>query len=214
MTDTCQDEDTCTHECPRNYYTPKSLIKKNSKGIRVDHIFVRANENSTVQVLHHGIPIPDRVPGEKFSYSDHEPVLARIKISQGTSQPGYESNQICGDQIKSDKSAISAESQDVLQKAIQLCENSLENLFFDRKFYFTFAVIVVFILIAFIDQSVPYGYKTMYLIGKLCMFGVAMYFVFMGTFWNMMEKNGILSMKHSMEIKLATIEKYDLKIDS
>ncbi|KAL5287040.1 SMPD2 family protein [Megaselia abdita] len=208
MTDTCQDEDTCTDECPRNTYTPKSLIKKNSKGIRIDHIFIRGNENATVQVLHHGTPLPDRVPGQKFSYSDHEAVLARIKISPGSCQAGAK----CGDE--GDSLAKSAESQEVLQKAIQLCENSLENLSFDRKFYFTFALIVVFILITFIDQTVPYGYKTVYLIGKLCLFGVAMYFVFMGTFWNMIEKNGILSVKHSMEIKLSAIEKYDLKIDS
>lgn len=207
MTDTCQDEDTCTHECPRNTYTPKSLIKKNPQGIRIDYIFIRGNDNSVVQVLHHGISIPDRVPGEKFSYSDHEAVLARIKISQDSSQAPDEFSE-------GDKVSISAESQDVLQKAIQLCENSLESLLFDRKFYFTVALIVLFILITFIDQSVPYGYKTVYLICKLCLFGVAMYFVFMGTFWNMIEKNGILSMKHSMEIKLATIEKYDMKMYS
>lgn len=208
MTDTCQDEETCTDECPRNSYTPKSLIKKNPKGIRIDHIFIRGNENSTVEVLHHGLPLADRVPGQKFSYSDHEAVIARIKISQGSCKAGDECRK------EEDQLALSAESQDVLQKAIKLCENSLENLSFDRKFYFTFALIVMFILITFIDQTVPYGYKTVYLIGKLCLFGVAMYFVFMGLFWNLIEKNGILSVKHSMEIKLAAIEKYELQIDS
>lgn len=205
MTDTCQDEDTCTNECPRNTYTPKSLITKGTKGVRIDHIFIRGNEESKVQVLHHGLPIPDRVPGEKFSYSDHEAVLAVIKVTQEDCQTGDE----CGNAV--DKLAISTESKDVLQKAVELCEMSLEKLLFDRTFYFTIALIVVLILITFIDHSVPYGYKSVYLIVKLCLFGVAMYFVFMGTFWNMIEKNGILSMKHSMEIKLATIEKYELK---
>lgn len=205
MVDTCQDKGTCTDECPRNTYTPKSLLKKNPNGIRIDHIFVSGNSNTSIQVLHHGIPLPDRVPGQKFSYSDHEAVLARIKVSPGSCEEAS---------CLPDKHSQNVESQEVLHKAIQLCENSLEKLLFDRKFYFTFALIVIFILITFIDQSVPYGYKTVYLIAKLCMFGVAMYFVFMGTFWNMIEKNGILSVKHSMEIKLATIEKYDLKIDN
>ena len=80
MKDTCHLESVTTNECNHNSYTPKKVLTKNPSGFRIDHIFVRSSDSIKTSILEYKLPLPDRVPGKKFSYSDHEAVQVRLRL--------------------------------------------------------------------------------------------------------------------------------------
>lgn len=81
MRDSCQSDTFRTNECGRNSYTSPRALTKNPLGIRIDHIFVRSADHIKAEIVEYTLPFPDRVPGQKFSYSDHEAVLATLKLT-------------------------------------------------------------------------------------------------------------------------------------
>lgn len=81
MRDSCQSDTFRTNECGRNSYTSSRALTKNPLGIRIDHIFVRSADHIKVHIVEYTLPFPDRVPGQKFSYSDHEAVLATLMLT-------------------------------------------------------------------------------------------------------------------------------------
>lgn len=81
MRDSCQSDTFRTNECGRNSYTSARALAKNPLGIRIDHIFVRSADHIKAEIVEYTLPFPDRVPGQKFSYSDHEAVLATLKLT-------------------------------------------------------------------------------------------------------------------------------------
>ncbi|XP_023170648.2 putative neutral sphingomyelinase [Drosophila hydei] len=82
MTDSCASDSLRTNECSRNSYTSSRALIKNPLGIRIDHIFVRGADNIKADIIDYTLPFPDRVPGQKFSYSDHEAVLAKLRLTR------------------------------------------------------------------------------------------------------------------------------------
>lgn len=82
MTDSCVSDSFRTNECSRNSYTSASALAKNPLGIRIDHIFVRGADNIKADIIEYTLPFPERVPGQKFSYSDHEAVLAKLRLTR------------------------------------------------------------------------------------------------------------------------------------
>lgn len=211
MIDSCQDDSIGTNECKHNSYTPKTLGEKNPIGIRIDHIFVRSSELYDVQVSEYSLPLPDRIPGTKISYSDHEAVMTKLKLT---------SKQCLSDKLEEfcQKRPSSLELSEmktitVLQECVHLCETSLHKLKTDRILYFSIAIFVTFLLLALVDYSVPVGFKSLYLLLKFILFGIVLFALFMGSLWNYMERNGILSGKTSMEIKLRRLEQLELELN-
>ncbi|XP_030372724.1 putative neutral sphingomyelinase [Scaptodrosophila lebanonensis] len=84
MQDSCASDAFRTNECGRNSYTSKRSLAKNPLGIRIDHIFVRGADHIKAHIVDYTLPFPERVPGEKFSYSDHEAVLAKLRLTHIT----------------------------------------------------------------------------------------------------------------------------------
>ncbi|XP_068142809.1 putative neutral sphingomyelinase [Drosophila tropicalis] len=84
MLDSCASDVFRTNECERNSYTSAKSLSKNPRGIRIDHIFVRGADHINAEILEYSLPFPERVPGQKFSYSDHEAVLAKIKLTRAS----------------------------------------------------------------------------------------------------------------------------------
>ncbi|KAH8349855.1 hypothetical protein KR084_008133 [Drosophila pseudotakahashii] len=80
MLDSCASDSFRTNECQHNSYTSKQALARNPQGIRIDHIFVRGGDHVNAEIAEYKLPFPERVPGEKFSYSDHEAVLAKLKL--------------------------------------------------------------------------------------------------------------------------------------
>lgn len=253
MKDTCNSDSISTNESKQNSYTSKKVLARNPQGHRIDHIFVRSSDNIKTTILEYKLPLPDRVPGQKFSYSDHEAVQVRLRLQ--TKQEGDTCSirhiNACIDGEDADfenegsmrdvrltppqtpiiangngRSVMAAEGEcpvddeprlpkslAVIKESIELCDEHLKKLKTDRIIYFSIAGVLLVALIVMAEFPVPVGYKTLYLLLKLLVFAIILFCTFMGSIWNLMERNGTLSGKTSMEIKLQTSQYLNLKRD-
>ncbi|XP_013113184.1 putative neutral sphingomyelinase [Stomoxys calcitrans] len=239
LKDTCNKESTSTNESKHNSYTSKKARKQNPNGQRIDHILVRSSDTIKTTILEYKLPLPDRVPGKKFSYSDHEAVQVRLLMQ--TKQDGdtcsirhidaaylsagegsmYDvkltppqtptlngvSNARAFDEgeCPSEENAVPKSlpmKYALIKESIALCEGHLKKLKTDRIIYFCVALFLLAALIVMAEFPVPHGYMTLYLLLKLLVFAVILFCAFMGSLWNLMERNGTLSGKTSMEMKL------------
>ncbi|XP_022178547.1 putative neutral sphingomyelinase isoform X2 [Myzus persicae] len=69
-----------TYSHPQNSYKDANEIND-----RIDFILYKFNEKNLVVVNEHRHSLPHRVPGQDFSYSDHEPIEAVFEISANIS---------------------------------------------------------------------------------------------------------------------------------
>lgn len=214
----CCEENVGTNKCENNSYTPLVVAKQNPVGKRIDHILIHPGDNYEVSSCKYRLPFANRVPGQSFSYSDHEAISVQIKIIKKNQ---YESithkniklqdlevnqNNTCGAGDKSD-SIENYEIVAALEDCVSVCDFSLQKLKTDRIVYFSMAIFVTFLLIAMMDFLPPYGMKTIYLIMKFLLSGIVLFLLFMATIWNVMERHGILAGKLSMEIALQNYKK-------
>lgn len=71
------------------------------------------------------------------------------------------------------------------------------------------AILLIIPLFYLIDLYPPFGMGVLFLIVKILFSGIIIFFLFMATMWNAIERNGILSTKLSMEISRTAIAHYD-----
>lgn len=247
MKDSCHLDSVTTNECKHNSYTPKKVLAKNPSGFRIDHIFLRSADNVKTTILEYKLPLPERVPGQKFSYSDHEAVQVRLRlqakedgdtcsirhIDACLSEDGMQDVQLTPPNTPTSngngKSPSSIEAEEcpsdaentsklpehlaIIKESIDLCDEHLKKLRTDRIVYFTISLILLAALIVMAEFPVPHGYKTLYLLLKLLVFAVILFCGFMGSIWNLMERNGTISGKTSMEIKFQSAQVLSLKND-
>jgi len=191
-----------TNACAKNTYSSIAEADKCPGGKRIDYILVRSSHQYKIKSIEYDQPLPTRVPDRSYSYSDHEAVQARIKISNISSKQDKK-------EIQEKIESQTEENKITLSKCVRLCDQSLEQLSSHRKTYSMAAMAIVIVLLNMIELQAPYGLKTAFLIAKLCMAAAAVFFIFMATIWNVMERHAILSGKLSMEILLSSIEKID-----
>lgn len=181
-----------THENTYNSYTSETIMKTNQEGIRIDYILYREHPDYDCKVDEYELPLLDKIPEINLSYSDHEAVHAKITISKKNSRvSSAEDLNFIQDNVKN------------LKECIATCNNSLKQLDSHRRTYTMMAIGLGVILINIVEFSPAYGFKTAYLILKFLLVGLTLFFVFMATLWNIMEKHGILAGKLSMEIALS-----------
>ena len=70
-----------TSETPFNSYTPASSLTKFPHGRRIDYIMCCSKDNLKVDTIDCYNPLPSRVEGRGFSYSDHEAVCSVLRIT-------------------------------------------------------------------------------------------------------------------------------------
>lgn len=183
-----------THETSHNSYTSTEVLLKGEEGIRIDYILYREHHEMNCNIESYELPLLDKIPDLNISYSDHEAIHARISISKKQhSQPRdvFSSEQIViKDNIKN------------LKECITMCNNSLKVLDSHRRSYTLMAIALLVLLINIVEIDPAYGFKTAYMILKFLLVGLTLFFIFMATLWNIMEKNGILAGKLAMEIAL------------
>lgn len=200
-----------TNEIGKNSYSDTEAAKKNPQGKRIDYIMYRFGNNFEGRLLEHRLPLPERIPGKQISYSDHEAVYAKI-ILKKTSSSAIEQLMACdggeghGECESSDQETILA-----LKESIGICNESLKQLESHRRSYSLMAIGVVIVLLSMLELEAPYGLKCAYLVLKFLLCGIVIFFIFMATIWNVMEKHGILAGKLSMEIALKGYKDLGLK---
>lgn len=189
-----------TSECSRNTYAVADEVAKNPDGKRIDYILLRAGNGWKVSSTKYEQPLPDRVPGHECSYSDHEAVMSRVKVVEAIGDVDHEERK------RSEASHVE-NNRAALREGIRACNDSLEGLVTHRRTYWAAAIAVIIILLNVIEIGAPYGLKSFFLLLKVLFTAAALFFIFMATLWNTIERHGILSGKLSMEILLRSIEK-------
>ncbi|KAL7043735.1 hypothetical protein ACKWTF_001644 [Chironomus riparius] len=179
-----------THEYKNNTYTPKEVVN-GKDGIRIDYVLYRSGSDYDCEVEEYNLPLLDMIPEHNISYSDHEAVHTRISFRKKEKRSSRELDRMAlTDNIKN------------LKECITTCKNSLKALESHRRSYSMMAIGLVVILINILEISPAYGFKTIYFIVKFLIVGMTIFFAFMASLWNVMEKHGILSGKLAMEIAL------------
>lgn len=185
-----------TNEYVKNSYTSPSVASLNEKeGIRIDYVLFRDGRDFHWEVEKYDLPLLDKIPELDLSYSDHEAVHVKIKIIEKSE--GVPSN--------NDKDLIAKNIKD-LKESIHTCNKSLKVLESHRRSYVMLAIGLIVILINVVEISPGYGLSTIYMLVKFLLCGLTIFFIFMASLWNTMEKHGILSGKISMEIALSNNE--------
>lgn len=191
-----------TNECPSNSYTAldRKLTPGMSDGKRIDYIMYRGGYKYDIDRVHYSHPLPDFVPNKRFSYSDHEAVWTKLKITK-VSRSVSVSRQESRLSVK-EKEEKSKEDVATIQESIKLCAESLHLLNQNKTVYFILALLSTIILALFIDMHAGFGLWTIYVLIKVGISGTILFFIFMATMWNRLEKNGIMAGKLAMEISL------------
>lgn len=202
-----------TCDCPYNSYTSltEKLSAEGDGGKRIDYILFRGGFKYQVDRVDYNLPLPNFIPGTTHSYSDHEAVTTTLQITKRNKvinpSTAYsvctatEEAQLAED----DAEALEYKSEEnvrTIRESIGVCDQSLLKIASSRTVYLTLALIVLCMLFQFIDIQPYYGMGSVYLVIKVLLCGLVMYFLFMGTIWNRLERNGILSGKLAMQTSL------------
>lgn len=201
-----------TCECPYNSYTSLSekLSGQGDGGKRIDYILYRGGFKYQVERTDYQLPLPNFVPGTSHSYSDHEAVVATLRITKRREMvnPSTSYSACSADEMKraeEDAEALELKSEAnvrTIRESICVCDASLLKIASSRTVYLTLSLIILCMLFQFMDMQAVYGLASVYIIFKVLLCGLVMYFLFMGTIWNKLERNGILSGKLAMQISL------------
>lgn len=90
-----------------------------------------------------------------------------------------------------------------------MCEQILKRLRSDKNCYFIMAFLLIIPLFFLIDIYPPFGWGMLFLMAKMSFIGIIIFFMFMATLWNSIERNGILSTKLSMEMARTAMAHYE-----
>jgi len=174
-----------TSETPRNAYTSNSSLKSCPEGKRIDYIMTSSKQNLKIEVLDCSDPLPARISGQPFGYSDHEAVCTKLRISETEHfKP-----------IKNDEECIKA-----LQDAIIACDTALVTLR-NNQLFFLFLSGFVFALLLCLPRFSTLT-DTLLLLSHLILILFGAFCLIMGLIWNRMERHGIISGKLGMKIRL------------
>ncbi|KAK7073720.1 Sphingomyelin phosphodiesterase 2, neutral membrane (Neutral sphingomyelinase) [Halocaridina rubra] len=183
-----------TCETPSNSYTNVKALIENPSGNRIDYIFYQTVSAYKVKTKVCDQPLPQRVPQQEFSFSDHEAVRAILTISPVKDGEGEES-------------FIDAlfETESLLNSSAAF-EEGLKKVLSNRKFYLTLAVLVAIMqIINIVIQA------TCDLSKGLCLFldvmlvffsFVLMYFLYMGISFYHLEFTEVQRAKLGIECDL------------
>lgn len=145
--------------------------------------------------MEYKLPLPKLIPQMKISFSDHEAVSCKIKLTPDLT--------ITSNELPYDHTSLCMKS---LLQGIISCNDSLKILSYNRKYYTMAAFTVLVLLISIIELKSGYGTNTFFLIFKVVLCGIFFFLIFMASIWNTIERNSIYAARLSMELELKHIE--------
>ena len=187
---------TGTHEYAYNTYSNGEVTAKKPEGIRIDYILYRESDNLECEIEEYELPMLEKIPDLNISYSDHEAIHVRLTISkkQNRSAPVAVNPTVTQDNMKN------------IKECINTCNKTLKVLESHRTSYTLMAFALCVLLFNIVEISPAYGFATAYMILKFLLCGLTIFFIFMATLWNIIEKHGILAGKLSMEMMMSSLE--------
>ncbi|XP_047023751.1 putative neutral sphingomyelinase [Helicoverpa zea] len=164
-----------TSETANNSYTDPKTAKIAPEGKRIDHILYKLNPAWEAEVIHFGHPLPDKVPGKDFSYSDHNAVSVQLHVKPADKSLQKEnSTDDCFDETAT--------------QAIKVCEEAMANISKATTLYLTCGGLILMFLIGTVGY---WPNNVIYDILKLFITGIGFYYLIMGSLWNKMEMNSL-----------------------
>ncbi|XP_041972796.1 putative neutral sphingomyelinase [Aricia agestis] len=158
-----------------NSYSDPKMVKVNPGGKRIDHILYNLNPSWEAEIINFGNPLESRVPGEDFSYSDHNAVYLEIKMKQTNFK------------LRPSQS-VDTRRQETINATIKVCKDSTTTVMKSRKlFLMTGGLIFMFLLgsVGFWPNNILAD------VIKIIMTGICFYYIMMGTIWNRIEINSL-----------------------
>lgn len=159
-----------------NSYSDPKLVKVCPQGKRIDHILFHVNPTLEAEVVNFGNPLEDRVPGEQFSYSDHNAVKLELRITPSINQ------------INQRQLSMEEHLHDTIQEAINVCKEATVTIAKSRKIFITTGGLIFMFLLG----SVGFWPNNILSdIFKIIITGISFYYIVMGTLWNRIEMNSL-----------------------
>ncbi|XP_073994790.1 neutral sphingomyelinase [Rhodnius prolixus] len=174
-----------TYGCPSNTFSgTHSFGNDESLGIRIDYILYRTDSNYKAEAVSYNLPTNfSPIPGEIFSYSDHEAVEAVIVVNK---IPGIKDAEERPKTVRATK---------LIKDACECCHNGELNLEMTRLRYMILAIVLMITLFNFV-----YFFPSFSFCYFLVFIPLILYYTFLFTIWYKLELNGITSAKIQMLI--------------
>ena len=183
-----------TSETPANSYTAPESLKKCPHGKRIDYVMFSSKSELKVETVTCVNPFPSRVHGCPYSYSDHEPVCAKLVVMDNLTKGEASIYDEIGKNV----------CKSSLEEALTVCNSALEKLATDALSYWViFGTILV--LISALPHSSP-SFLNFLLVGiRIFLILAAAFCLIMATAWNRIERHGIMAGKLGMQIRLNSL---------
>nr|CAD7573990.1 unnamed protein product [Timema californicum] len=162
---------------------------------RIDYVLFRPGPDTQVEVVMYKQPLPEFVHQRDFSFSDHEAVMASLRITKDSSVSTGERKLDIDERITS------------LQEGAALCDLALLQLHRVQRSYWLCSATLFLLLLATLSYESPGMYLKMFNTVRVGLTLVLTFTVAMAGFWYTMERNGILAGKLGMEIALSRLKK-------
>lgn len=128
------------------------------------------------EVINFGNPLPDRVPGKEFSYSDHNAVSLQLHVKPSDNK------------LRIKQCSMDDAFDETATQAIKVCEEAMANLSKTKTLFLTVGGLILMFLIG----TVGYWPNSIcYDVIKLVVTGLCFYYLIMGTLWNKIEMNSL-----------------------
>uniref|UniRef100_A0A069DZ32 sphingomyelin phosphodiesterase n=1 Tax=Panstrongylus megistus TaxID=65343 RepID=A0A069DZ32_9HEMI len=179
--DTHNKERCGTYGCPSNTFSGiYSYLNNETCGDRIDYILYRTDRYYQAEAISYNLPMDFSIPGELFSYSDHEAVEAVIKLNKKSHfcdfpKTGYDTN--------------------LIKSALKKCLHGERELGLNRFRYVILSIMLLTMLMAF-----QYFYPSLTFYFYIFLIPTIIYNIFLFTIWYKLELNGITSAKIQMQI--------------
>ena len=179
-----------------------SFSEKSGNPKRIDYVFYGtvcplSKNKVQISVTNYQQPLPNRVPGANFSYSDHEAVLVSLRLIADVTDSPNETTAVNTAML----SSILNESKFVLNKGIDDVEKN-------QKMYLICSILLIVIIIYLNVASVFFSNNYVWILLHFTQFFLIasfFYTVIMATFWNYYEKNALTSTKMAIEKSLQSL---------
>nr|QQM99883.1 neutral sphingomyelinase [Nephotettix cincticeps] len=184
-----EDSSLGTYDCKRNSYADQKLVSQNPNGQRIDHILYRPGLGTKVDLVKYMFPLPERVPGKSFSYSDHEAIAATFKITPPT-------NHSLADHAISNRTEMIT----CLREGTAIVTDAVRDLYYTRMRYWSITSAIVFgLLMMCLFTDVPSNYTRTFQLALVVLTAVSIFCFVMATVWNNIEQNALRSSVMSMQ---------------
>lgn len=145
-------------------------------------------------MLNFGNPLKDRVPGQSFSYSDHNAVCLEVKLTNKDSDD-Y-SKEISG--TYSDELLLYN-----VKEAIEVCEEAQEAVARAKKLFLVSGGLLLMLLLGTVGL---WPHRILHDLTRILVSALSFYYIIMGTIWNRIEMNSIKAGLSSMRKYVVVIK--------